>query len=237
MTAKRPGLLNRYFYFFMSLLIAVTVIYGFGHTINDNLLHAVVPRPWLLSLHACIFSGWVLFLILQSALVRTHHVGLHRTLGWFGAALGASMPIVGIATAIAMARFKIQQLHAPVQATEDFIIVPLWDISCFTVAFTLAILWRRKPEFHRRLILVATCALMAAAFGRFPLQILPGNTFYAGVDALIVLGVVRDLVVDRRIHKVYVYALPIFIVGQIVVVQIMTRQPAFWTRIAYAIVG
>lgn len=37
---------------------------------------------------------------------------------------------------------------------------------------------------------------------------------YAGLDLLIVLGVVRDLVVDGRVHKVYPYALPVMIVGQ-----------------------
>jgi hypothetical protein len=33
----------------------------------------------------------------------------------------------------------------------------------------------------------------------------------AGVDALICLGVIRDLMVERRVHKVYLYALPILI--------------------------
>jgi hypothetical protein len=52
--AKPPGgtkaselsrFLNKYFYFCMSLLVAAVVVYGFSHTVNDDLLHATPPRP------------------------------------------------------------------------------------------------------------------------------------------------------------------------------------------------
>jgi len=40
----------------------------------------------------------------------------------------------------------------------------------FTIAFALAVYWRKKSEFHR-LILIACCALTtAAAFGPFSAQ-------------------------------------------------------------------
>ena len=58
-------------------------------------------------------------------------------------------------------------------------------------------------------MLVATCALTDAAFGRFPH--LPLIWSPAGVDLLILCGVLRDLIADRRVHKVYLYALPAFI--------------------------
>ena len=61
-------------------------------------------------------------------------------------------------------------------------------------------------------MLLATCALSAAGLGRIP--ILPPGTFYAGVDFLIVLGVIRDLIVNRRIHSVYKVGLPLFAAGQ-----------------------
>jgi hypothetical protein len=51
------GLIDKYFYFFMSLLIAVNVVYGFSHTVDKNLFHPAVPRPILLSFHSAIFSG------------------------------------------------------------------------------------------------------------------------------------------------------------------------------------
>jgi hypothetical protein len=229
----RVKLFQNYFYFSMSLLIAAAVVYGFSHTVNENLIHPTPARPFILYLHAVVFTGWLLFFILQSALVRTHNVRLHRQLGWFGAGLGAAIPIVGVATAVTMTRFNIAHQRFP--DGDAFMLVPLWDVTAFIVPFALAIYWRTKPEFHRRLMLVATCALTAAAFGRFPQAIMPEHFFYAGVDILIFLGVVRDLVVNRRIHAVYLYALPAFILGQIFVVYTYTHTSAWWMTTSHAI--
>jgi len=224
-TARRGfgvRLLDKYFYFGMSLLIPAIVIYGFSHTVGENLLHPAVPRPTILWFHSAVFSGWVLFFIFQSALVRSRNVRLHRTTGWFGAALGAVVPVLGVATAVTMNRFKLHQLL---------------DVSCFASTFWLAIYWRQKPELHRRLVLMATCALTAAAFGRFPESVLPGAWFYAGVDTLILLGVARDLIVNRRLHRVYAIGLPLFAVCQFAVIHTIITAPAWCVKIANAIVG
>jgi hypothetical protein len=233
MTTTRPGPLSQYFYFFMSLLIAAVVIYGFSRTIDQNLIHATPIRPWILYLHATVFSGWVVFYILQSALVRMHKVRVHRTLGWFGVALGVMIPVLGVSTAVTMTRFRIFHFHSTDAAS--FLIVPLCDMACFTVPFALAIYWRKKPEFHRRMMLIASCALTAAAFGRFPMPLIREAWFYAGVDILIVLGVLRDLIVTRRVHPVYRYALPAFIVGQIFAMHLFLTASTRWVAIANAI--
>lgn len=235
MTTKHSDLLDRYFYFWMSLLIIGVVVYGFSFTIDRNLIHPAIPRPPFLYFHAAVFSLWLVFLILQSALVRTQNVGLHRRVGWFGVALGAAIPIVGVTIAITMGRFNAMKLH---QAnTDSDLIIPLFDMMAFSTTFALAVFWRKKPEFHRRLILIATCALTAAAFGRFPENLLPPIFFYAGVDLLILLGAVRDVIVIRTIHPVYRYALPAFIAGQVLVMYTDTHHSPFWLRIAHLLLN
>ncbi len=219
----------------MSLLILAVVIYGFSHTVRKNLVHPNPPRPLLLYIHGAVFFGWVLFFIAQSALVRTRNVRLHRSIGWFGVALGATIPLVGVSIAIVMERFHLRVLR-DIQSPAD-LLIPLWDMVCFSVAFPLAILWRKRPEFHRRLLLVATCALTAAAWGRVPEQILNPTYFYSGVDLLILFGVVRDLIVSRRVHTVYLYALPAFVLGQTGVMYVVVHQSRFWINIARAILG
>lgn len=234
--ATRPtftGLLNTYFYLFMSLLIAAVVVYGFSHTIDEGLIHASPIPPVLLWIHAAVFSGWVAFFILQSALVRMHNVRLHRLLGWFGVALGAAVPILGTSIAITMARFNTLHFHATHAASG--LIISFYDMLAFTTTFTLAIYWRKKPEFHRRLLLLATCALTGAAFARFPQSIVPPHCFYPCVDLLILLGVARDLIVNRRIHPVYRYVLPAFIVGQTIAVYTVVHRLPYWTKIGNAI--
>lgn len=232
-TRKSSGFLGKYFYFSMSLLIAVVVVYGFSHTVNQNLIHATPLRPWILWVHGVVFSSWVVFFIFQSALIRTHNVKLHRRTGWFGVGLGSVMTVLGLSTAVVMDRFASLQLHRP--GINTFFAIQLLDMVSFTTFFWLAVYWRRKPEFHRRLILIATCALTSAAFGRFPM--ISHHWFYAGVDLLIVFGVVRDLIVNRSVHVVYRYALPALIAGQILAVQIWAQHPEWWVRITNAIMG
>ena len=226
MANTRPGLLDKYFYFFMSLLIAVTVVFGFSRTVDQNLIHATPVRPWILYLHAGVFFGWVVFFVLQSSLVRVKKVAWHRMMGWFGVALGVVIPLLGVSTSIAMGRFNFHVLHRP--EAPAFLLIPLFDMVCFTTTFALAVYWRKKPEFHRRLMLVASCALTAAAFGR----VLPLQVFYLGVDFMIALGVVRDLIVNRNVHTVYRYALPLFFVGQCLVIYIFSTNAGFWLKIA-----
>jgi hypothetical protein len=234
-TTKRDGLLDQYFYFFMSLLVAAVVVYGFHFTIDKNLLHPAPPRPFLLYVHAAVFTGWLIFFLLQTVLVRTRNVPVHRRIGWFGMAMGSAMVVLGVSTAITMTRFDLIQLHQ--NQAESGLLIPLFDMVCFGTTFGLAVRWRRKPEYHRRLMLVATGALTAASFGRFPERLLPPEYFYSGVDLLIVLGVVRDWIVERHVHKVYLYVLPLFIVGQIVVSYTVFRPLPYWQKIAHTIVG
>lgn len=226
--------IGKYFYLCMSLLIAGVVVYGFSGTVDNKLVHANPRRPILLWVHAVFFSTWVAFYILQSTLVRIRKVALHRTLGWAGAALGSSMVVIGCWVAVVMARFDTTLLR---RANRDaFLIVPLFDIATFAIFLGLAILWRTDPERHRRLMLIATCVLTGAAFGRIPMMHAP-LSFYGGVDGLILLGALRDVAVSRRIHAVYVIAIPLLVAGQTAVSQIFLHRAAFWIRIAHGLLG
>ena len=233
--ANRAGLLENYFYFFMALLIAFVVAYGFSQTVEKKLIHPALPRPFVLYVHATVFSGWVLFFILQSALVRTRKVQWHRLIGWYGVGLGVAMLVLGVATAITMARFNRLNLHS--RYPEANLLVSFFDIAAFTIVFALAIYWRKKPEFHRRLQLMACCALTSAAFGRFPPPLVAPGTLYAGVDILILLAVARDLIVYRRIHPVYLYGLPAFVMLQTLVLYTARHHSAWWLKTAHRIMG
>jgi hypothetical protein len=228
------GFVDQYFYFAMSLLIPAIVISGFSRTVNENLFHPAIPRPKILWFHAAAFSGWVVFFMFQSVLVRTRNVKWHRFFGWFGAALGSAMVPLGIATAIVMDRFDTYQLHQP--GSEPFLILQFFDMAAFGTMFSLAVLWRKKPELHRRSIFIATCMLLDAALARFDF-VFDHNLFFLGLDLVIGLGVVRDLLVNRRIHRVYLVALPSLIVLQSLVILTWRSEASWWVHIAHAILA
>jgi len=224
--------LSRYFYLCMSLVLAWLVVWGFSRTVNANLLHASPPRPTLLWFHAAAFSTWVVFFIVQSSLVRMRQVSVHRFLGWFGTGLAAVMVVLGVVVAVVMARFDSVVLHQP--GTDAFLSIPFADMIIFGSCIALAIYWRKKPEYHRRLIFIASCGLMDAALGRFDFWF-NNSIFYIGLDLLIVLGMVRDRIVDGRIHKLYFYVLPPLFALQGLAVYMWRVNPRWWQTISHAI--
>lgn len=232
----RGGLLDRYFYFAMSLVAAAVVVAGFGETVGDKLFHPAIAPPRLLWYHGAIFSLWIVFYILQSALVRTRNIRWHRTLGWVGAGLAGVMFPLGVATGIVMVHFETYQLHMP--GRYAFLVIPFFDVGTFAVCLALAIGWRRKPELHRRLVFFGTCALLVAAFARVDHAWLRQHSLqYLGTDALILLGVGRDLLVNRRVNAVYRIGLPVYVAAQLFVIYLWRVGPEWWVRIAHRIVG
>jgi len=202
-TAATP----RRFYLAMSVMMLALVTYGFSNTIGPGLLHTRRPVRdiMLLSIHGAVFYAWMLFMVAQAALIRLRHIRLHRLLGWFGAADAVLVVIMGL-----WATF-----HQP--APFALGMVGVLSMAGFGIPVALAILWRKRPAYHRRLLLIGTAMLTNAAFARFPGSYLPGHFFYAGTDLLIAIGVARDLWKERSIHVVYRYAMPILLAAEIAV--------------------
>ena len=229
------------FNFVMALLMAAIVIYGFSHTIGDNLFHPSIPRPRLLYVHAALFSAFMAIYILQTGLVASGNVTLHRRLGPFWILVGAAMPAVGVATGIVMRRFDIIHFHDYV----TFIAVILWDMLAFSTLFLLAVLWRKRPEYHRRFMFLATCGLMDAGFARFPLiavTSVPNFWFdfrgeYVGVIALMLIAMTRDIIVQHRVHIVYRLVVPLIVAGQLLAIALSDLPPAWWSTLSHQIVG
>jgi hypothetical protein len=230
----RHGLIDKYFYLAMALLMIAIVLWGFGHTVNEVLFRPAVPRPRILWLHSAVFCGWLLLFLLQSALVRTHNVRIHRTLGWFVAGVGALMIPLGCATAIILGHFDVTVLKEA--GADAFEFISFGDMAIFTIWLALGILWRRKPALHRPIFFIATCGLIGAAFGRVP-YLATHNLMYVCVDAVIALGLLRDILVDRRIHRLYLIALPPLALAQYGIVYMITTPPNWWINLAHTLMG
>jgi len=212
-------------YLGLALTIAFIVAFGFGQTFNRAVVHPRFPPPGILYVHIGMFSAWVLLLVTQAALIRFNRRRWHRQLGFVGIALGASMPVVGVATAILMAHFHAAIGH------------PFSDMLAFGTAFSLAIYWRRNPAFHGRLMLLASCALTGAAFGRFPEWLVPNRFFYVTVDMLVILAMSLDWLTTRRIHPVFGYGLPSLAAIHAIAMWLFIAAPPAWVTIAHAILG
>jgi len=88
----------------------------------------------------------------------------------------------------------------------------------------------------RRAAEPATCGLLDAGFGRYRV-VIDYNVFYLCVDAVMLLGVARDLLVDKRVHKAYLYAMPVLLVGQNVAIYLWRNPPGWWMSMCRETLG
>lgn len=235
-SAKPRAFLDRYFYLTMALVIAGVIAAGFSRTVDANLLHPAIPRPAILWLHAAVFTAWLALFLTQSALIRSRNIVLHKRLGLAGIALGATMPGLGIATALVMMRFLLQH-HMIAAWRAGFFAIQLADMVLFTTFFVAAVWLRRRPEYHRRLMLCATIALTSAGFGRMPFSFMHYGWFYAWVDGLVVLAMARDLVVIRRVHPAYLMALPLMVAVHAAALTLYLSKSPAWLALVHTMIG
>jgi hypothetical protein len=225
--------MNRSFYLAMMSFITVLVLYGFSHTVGSVVLHPSEPPPAMLYVHVAVFGGWLILLLTQTILVWTRNADIHRKLGWFGAGFGVLMVCVGIATTVIMGRWQVQH-EGP--ATSMFIYRPFEDIIFFGTAFGLAIRWRKRPEFHRRLVLLAAISVTPPAISRIPGM--PNlSSVYFCADLLILAAIFHDLITAKRIHAVYRWGTAAAFVGQVALLSLLSLRPAPFLDLALAITG
>ena len=163
---------ERRFYLGFALAIAAAVFLGFARTF--------FLRPWfpewaaahsspepLFYVHGVAFASWIVLLVGQPILLAARRIDLHRRFGWCGAALAIAMVVLGTAAA----------LHAAARPTGffdiaapplEFLIVPLGGMVPFVAFVSLGFANRRRPQHHKRWMLVASVQIVGAAISRWP---------------------------------------------------------------------
>jgi hypothetical protein len=176
------------------------------------------PLPSLaIHVHAIVFTCWILLLIAQTSLTVAGRVDIHRRLGIAGFLLACSMLIVGVwAATDQLARRSF------VRDPLGFYIFPLANVVAFAVLIVFAYRARFDSAAHKRLIIVASTALMAAPIARWHLHgFLHTRAF--GVSAtmaerlsyiFILLLIAYDLWATRRIQRATVWAGAFLIIFQ-----------------------
>ena len=154
-----PAARDRKFYTGMAIVMLFTALVGFSRTYFLGLIsgHATtitgrVPNATV-HLHALLFMSWLVLFIVQTSLVATHRVKVHRKLGYFGVALAAAMIVVGGRTAVEAARLGAVP---PGAKPWNFIAIPFGDITTFAIFFLGAVLWRNDKDKHKRLMILAS---------------------------------------------------------------------------------
>jgi hypothetical protein len=200
---------ERIFYSGMAAVLCICVYIGFSPTyFRAGIVRAPLPSP-ILHIHGAVFTLWMLLFVVQVAFISAKRVKWHRSFGTVAFCLPPAMIILGVIAAIdALHRgVRIGPLDPSVSAA-----IPLIGITAFTVVIYASWRARRRPDAHKRLILIATMGLVAAAFGRFPwdrIGLPPAAGAVTGLGILLVILLAYELISLRRIHRSTMWAAPL----------------------------
>lgn len=205
---------ERLFYVGISLLIAVTVFAGFAPTYFLKSYFGAPPLIPLLHLHGLVFSSWIVLLLTQTTLVAANRTDIHRRLGIAGGVIAAMLVVVGTTTAITRASQGAAPPGGPPPLV--FLAIPLFDMMVFSILVFAGFYFRRRPDVHKRLMLLATISILAAAIARLPFSILKAGppAFFGLTDLFIVACVVFDLITRRRVHRATVWGGLLIVLSQ-----------------------
>lgn len=196
---------ERRFFSAMAVAIVVTALAGFARTyFLRPLLPVLAPAPLaltpLIHVHGLLFTGWVLLLLVQARLVAAKRIASHRRLGMAGAAMAGLMVVVGTLTAL----YGVVRGVAPFGIDpRRFLIVPLFSILLFVIFVVAGVRARRDPQSHKRLMLLATIAVLPPAIARWVLLLGLGPPVVFAVATLLLVPIVAwDVKTRRRLHPV-----------------------------------
>jgi hypothetical protein len=217
-TAQKPGAqYDNYFFSGMAFLILITVFVGFARTyFLAGVFRAPLPNL-LIHIHGVAFSSWILLLITQTLLVSAGRVDVHRCLGLFGFGLACLMVILGVLAA----SNSLARGFAPPGSGFDprtFYAIPIGGMIIFATLIFFAYRARFNPAAHKRLIMIATIALLDAPTGRPPFTVITARPFFDStfIFLFLLLLIAYDLWSTGKVHRATAWAAAfVVVVGQL----------------------
>ena len=229
-----PRNAERRFYGLAALAAALIAFAGFARTYYLGGAFDAPKLPGLVHLHGVVMTSWIVLFAVQAGLVAAGRVDLHRKLGVAGAVLAALVVVVGIATAVDGARRGVSPGPPPLV----FLAIPLGVILVYGTLVAAAIANRRRPDWHKRLMLLAAISVLTPAIARIPIDALQAGgivAFMGLTDLFAIACIAWDTARSRRLH-------PAFLRGGLFLVlshpaMLALAGSAFWMEIARRIVG
>src|SRR6266702_3145828 len=167
-TAARAS--TQYFYLYMALSCTAVVFLGFAPTYWLPMAARTFKSNPIVHIHGLVFFCWTLFFCFQAWLAASGRITNHRSIGMTGISFATAMTIFGVLVSI-----NLMKTAAGLGLKDEgiaFAIVPLSGILVFAVVFALSVAAVRRPEYHKRLMLLAAISLLDAAVARWLLTFL-----------------------------------------------------------------
>lgn len=234
---------ERRFFTGMAVAMLLFVFLGFAPTyFLAPLLELELARPPHLSplvhLHAAVASAWMVFLVLQTGLIMGQQHASHMRNGLIGAALAAALVLIGFAVAITAAQ---SGRNPPGWTPSEFLIIPLVNLVLFAGFVAAALSFRGRVDIHKRLMLIATIAILVPAGSRFAryylAPVVPGGPVGGMIlsDLFLAALAIHDVRTRGRLHPATIWGGSILLFSQ--PLRLLIGETAIWNRFAELLIG
>ena len=192
-----------------AVAVTVVVVAGFVPMYSLRLLRHDPNLTLLVHAHGFVMTAWIALFLTQTLLIARHRVDLHRRLGMFGVGLATLVILVGIPTLVHTAAVRSRELHG----TGFLWMLAAFDglaLVMFAGLVSAGILYRRRGDYHKRLMLLATLCLLGPAFGRLTAYAkgLRGDSdigvLFLCAGTILACAVV-DMARSQRLHPAFVW--------------------------------
>jgi hypothetical protein len=213
--ARAQSRRGKWFFAGFAIAVAATVLLGFSRTYYLKELSAAPSLPTLFHIHGALFTAWVLLLIVQAFLIAQSRTAVHRKLGLVGGLLVLPMLVTGLMVAVvaakgegplsaAVARGEFT-LALPAIAPLVGMVIPFASVLLFSTFVAVGLVYRRRPDVHKRFMALGAIAMLPPALGR-AIATLTGiahPALFFGATILFIAAIaVHDLRTRGRVHPV-----------------------------------
>lgn len=151
-----------------------------------------------------LLTSWFCLLLVQTTLIASHRTDLHRRLGVAGAALAVGVVVVGLIVTIRSVP-RSPSNGTPLAREPVIFGTSLAFLVAFSLLVASGIYLRRRPETHKRLMLLASFSIWGPAVGRLPgVKAFPFVLLVVEVSPLLAL-IRYDVVSEERVHRATVW--------------------------------
>ena len=185
------------------------VLIGFLKTFIIPVLSGTKTWPFSIYLHASFVFCWLVIFLTQSVLIQNHKYTTHITIGKLATivAVGASISIIPAA----LYQCKRELGEGLGQIAISSILGSFNSACIFLLLVAFAIGYRKKPQAHKRFMLLATIVLIWPAWFRwrhyFPTIKRPDIWFAVVLaDSLIIIAFIWDWLKNKSIHPSLLFA-------------------------------
>lgn len=189
-------------------VVAFGIVFaGFARTFFLRFLFASPQMPVYLYVHGLLFSCWFALFFIQSRLIASHRVDLHRRLGMVGAGLACLAASVAIVVATRAGKRVYETQSRPFSLEAPPLALDFGACLAFMIFIGIALYFRRRSDVHKRLMLLGSSSILLPALGRIPgLFTIRGLWGLVGFAEIIPLTfIVYDTVRCRRLHPAFAW--------------------------------